>query len=87
MSTPEQQEDARKTENEWRGMRKKTMGELLQRRAQIGTAGNQDIKFLIDMELDRRKFVRDVMIDRLMAGAAIVLSLSSLIVSVIALSR
>jgi hypothetical protein len=87
VSTPEQQEDARKTENEWRGMRRKTMGELLQRRAQIGDAGNQDTKFMIDMELDRRKFVRDVMIDRFLAGGAIIVSLGSLVVSVIALSR
>jgi hypothetical protein len=68
-------------------MRKKTMGELLQRRSQIGNAGNQDTKFLIDMELERRKFVRDVMIDRWLAGGAVIVSLASLVVSVIALSR
>jgi hypothetical protein len=84
MSTPEQQEDARKTENEWRGMRRQTMGELLQQRFRTG---NDYTKFLIDMELDRRKFVRDVMIDRWLAGGAIVVSLASLVVSVIALSR
>jgi hypothetical protein len=50
MSTPEE-EDARKTENEWRGMRRKMMGELLRNRAQIGDRGNQDTKFLIDMGL------------------------------------
>jgi hypothetical protein len=86
MSTPEQG-DAQKTEREWREMRKRTMGELLQRRAQIAVAGNQDTKFMIDMELERRKFVRDVMIDRWLAGGAILVSLASLVVSVIALSR
>ena len=63
------------------------MGELLQRRAQIGVAGNQDTKFMIDIKLERRKFVRDVMIDRWLAGGAILVSLASLVVSVIALSR
>jgi hypothetical protein len=42
---------------------------------------------MIDMELERRKFVRDVMIDRWLAGGAILVSLASLVVSVIALSR
>jgi hypothetical protein len=86
-ATSSPDEDARKTEKEWQEIRKRTMGELLQRRSQIGTAGNQDTKFLIDMELDRRKFVRDVMIDRWLAGGAIIVSLASLVVSIIALSR
>jgi hypothetical protein len=86
MSTPEQ-ENGQKTKTEWREMRKKTMGELLQWRSRIGVAGNQDTKFMIDMEIDRRKFVRDVMIDRFLAGGAIIVSLGSLVVSVIALSR
>ena len=76
MSTREE-EDARKTEKEWREMRKRTMGELLQRKFRSGD----------DYELDRRKFVRDVMIDRWIAGGAIVVSLASLVVSVVALSQ
>jgi hypothetical protein len=88
MSTPEQQEDARKTE---RGMAKdaqKNDGRVVATEVSDRcVASNQDTKFLIAMELDRRKFVRDVMIDRWIAGGAIVLSLASLVVSVIALSR
>jgi hypothetical protein len=79
MSTPD--EDARKTE--WREMRKRTMGELLQEKSRTGSNYRRT---LIDMELERPKFVRDVMIDRWLAGGAIIVSFASLVVSVIALS-
>ena len=53
MSTPD--EDGRKTEKEWRAMRKRTMGELLQEKSRTEATTEE---LLIDMELDRRKFVQ-----------------------------
>jgi len=68
-----------KYEREWRDMRKKSNGELLQMKFTGDSSGNNYMQFLIDMEFDRRKFVRDVMIDRIMSGAAIIISLAALI--------
>ena len=70
-STPEE-DDIKVYEKEWREMRHKKMGELLKIKF---TTGNDYTKFLVDMEFERRTFVRDVMIDRCVAGLALVVSI------------
>jgi len=77
LSTPEEDE-IQVYEKEWRDMRGKKTGELIKIRF---TMGNDYRTFLVDMELERRKFVRDVMIDRCVAGAALVVSIIAVVVS------
>ncbi len=71
MSAPEE-DDIQVYEKEWRDTRGKKTGELIKIRF---TRGNDYTQFLVDMELERRKFVRDVMIDRCVAGLALVVSI------------
>jgi hypothetical protein len=76
MSTPKE-DDTQTYEKEWRELRSRNMGELLKIRA----TGNDYMKDLVGMELERRKFVRDVMVDRCIAGAALVVSIIAVILS------
>jgi len=76
LSAPDQ-DPAEVYEKEWREMRHKKMGELLKR----SETGNDYIKRLVDMEFERRAFVRDVMIDRCLAGLAIVVSILAIAVA------
>ena len=59
-------------------MRRKKIGELLKIKFRTG---NDYTEFLVDMELDRRKFERDVLIDRCLAGLALIVSIIAVIVS------
>ena len=59
-------------------MRHKSLGQLLQPKF---TTGNDYIKSPVGMELERRKFVRDVLIDRCLASLAIVVSIIAIVVS------
>ena len=80
MSTPEE-DDAQKTENEWRQMRHKGMGELLKLKSETGNNFTRD---LVDMELERRAFAENVRIDRRLARWALVVSIVAVIVSIAA---
>jgi hypothetical protein len=64
-------------EDEWLAMRKKSMGELIETKLSA-QSGIKD-KLLAEMELDRRKFVRDVKIDR-------IVSIIALLTAIVALS-
>jgi hypothetical protein len=66
-------------ERHWRELKEKSIGELLKIKFEIGH-GNNYTQFMVDMELERRKFVRDVLIDRCMAGTALAISIIALTV-------
>lgn len=70
-----------KYEREWKAMRKKSMGELLE----FSARGSQSpyTKRLADAELERRTFARDKRIDRWCSFIAIGLSAAALSVSVV----
>ena len=66
-------------EREWKAMRKKSMGELLEFSARRG----EYVKRLADAELERRTFARDKRIDRWCAFIAIGLSAAALSVAIV----
>ena len=74
--TPQQLEDL---ESQWRSLRYKKLGEVIEMK--LSAQSNATDKFLADMELERRKFVRDVMIDRWIAGGSFIISIVALLIS------
>jgi hypothetical protein len=74
--TPQQLEDL---EYQWRSLRYKKLGEIIEMKLSAQSVATD--KFLADMELERRKFVRDVMIDRFLAGISVIIALVALLVS------
>jgi hypothetical protein len=74
--TPQQLDDL---ESKWHSMRHKKLGEIIEMK--LSTDSNRVELFLAEMELERRKFVRDVMIDRFIAGISIIIALGALSVS------
>jgi hypothetical protein len=66
--------EAWKYERDWKSLRRKPLGEILQ----MKFAGSEYWKELVEMELKRRTFVRDVLIDRILSASAIVVSIIAL---------
>jgi hypothetical protein len=71
--------DADMMQKEFKALRKKTLGKVLEMKFK---GANDYWKFIADMELQRRAFVRDKLIDRYLAGFAIFVSIGAVIVSV-----
>ena len=71
--------EAWKYKRDWKEMRQKPLGEIVQMKFEEG--GSPYRKALAEMELKRRTFVRDVLVDRLLAAAAIVISVIALVYS------
>jgi hypothetical protein len=71
-------EEAWKYERDWKALRRKSLGEILQQKFH----GRSDYdKALAEMELKRRTFVWDVLFDRILAASAIVISVIALVVA------
>jgi hypothetical protein len=66
--------EAWKYKRDWKSLRRKSIGEILQ----MKFMGSDYWKVLVEMELKRRTFVRDVLIDRILSASAIVISITAL---------
>jgi hypothetical protein len=67
--------EAWKYKRDWKSLRRKPLGEILQ----LKFSGTDYWKVLVEMELKRRTFVRDVLIDRILSASAIVISIIALL--------
>jgi hypothetical protein len=72
--------EAWKYERDWKELRRKPLGEILQLKFM---ASSPVTKELVEMELKRRTFVRDVLIDRILSAIAIGISVVALVLSVL----
>ncbi len=70
--------EAPKYEREWKEFQRKSLGEILQIKF---LPGNPYLKELAEMELKRRTFVRDVLIDRILSALAIVVSIIAVVIA------
>ena len=70
-----------KYERDWKAMRKRSMGELLEMKLSSNTRPYW--LALTEMELERRTFVRDRVIDRVLSIAAIIISASVMTVAIL----
>jgi hypothetical protein len=68
--------EAWKYKRDWKSLRRKPIGEILQ----MKFMGSDYWKVLVEMELKRRTFVRDVLIDRILSASAIVISIAALVI-------
>jgi len=62
-------------EQEWKELRRKRLGAILQMKF---ASPSQYKKELAEMELKRRTFVHDVLIDRILSASAIIISIIAL---------
>lgn len=69
-------QEPEKYERDWKSMRSRSMGDLLEKKLRADTSPYWRV--LTEMELERRTFVRDKMIDRCLAGLAVVVSITAL---------
>ena len=70
-------EEAWKYKRDWKELRRKSLGEILQ----LKFGGRPYDKELAEMELKRRTFVRDVLIDRILSALAIAVSIIAVVVA------
>ena len=66
--------EAWKYKRDWKEYRRKPLGELLQ----LKFSEYPYKKTFAEMELERRAFVRDILIDRILSASAIIISIIAL---------
>ncbi len=71
-------EEAWKYKRDWKELRRKSLGEILQLKFHGRSPYDRE---LAEMELKRRTFVRDVFVDRLLSASAIVISIIALVLT------
>jgi len=72
--TPQQLDEL---DRKWRSLRHKKLSEIIEMKLSVDQYPTD--KLLAEMELDRRKFVRDVMIDRFVSIASFIIALFALL--------
>ena len=71
-------EEAWKYKRDWKELRRKSLGEILQLKFHGRSPYDRE---LAEMELKRRTFVRDVLIDRILSALAIAVSIIAVVVA------
>ncbi len=67
--------EAWKYDRDWKALRRKPLGEILQ----LKFMGSDYWKELVEMELKRRTFVHDILVDRILSASAIFISIAALV--------